>query len=90
MTAADIGTEFSLRHDNGILFLTLASGDRMNRLTRRKVIALQKEIEGLVAVDSPVPPLVISGTPIFSAGADLRGTAFRHEGRNLSTEGNCR
>ncbi|HET6177582.1 MAG TPA: enoyl-CoA hydratase/isomerase family protein [Candidatus Sulfotelmatobacter sp.] len=71
MTAADIGNEFTLRHEDGILFLTLASGDGMNRLTRRKVIALQKETEGHVALDSRVPPLIISGTPIFSAGADL-------------------
>jgi enoyl-CoA hydratase/carnithine racemase len=71
MTAADIGNEFTLRHEDGILFLTLASGDGMNRLTRRKVIALQKETEGHLALDSRVPPLIISGTPIFSAGADL-------------------
>ena len=63
--------EFTLAHDGGILLLTLVSGDGMNRLTRRKVIALREEIESFCSPGSPVPPLVISGDPIFSAGADL-------------------
>ena len=44
----------------------------MNRLTRRKVVALKEEIEGLCCLDAPILPLVISGDPIFSAGADLQ------------------
>ena len=62
---------FTLAHDGGILLLTLVSGDGMNRLTRRKVIALKEEIEGFCSPGLPVLPLVISGDPIFSAGADL-------------------
>jgi enoyl-CoA hydratase/carnithine racemase len=64
-------SEFTLGHDGGILFLTLVSDDGMNRLTRRKVTALRGEIESFVSADAPVRPLVISGDPIFSAGADL-------------------
>ena len=63
--------EFTLGHDGGVLFLTLVSCDGMNRLTRRKVIALTEEIEGFRCPGAPVLPLVISGDPIFSAGADL-------------------
>lgn len=65
------GIEFTLRQDAGIFFLTLVSHDGMNRLTRREVIALREEIENLVSSNAPVPPLIISGEPIFSAGADL-------------------
>jgi enoyl-CoA hydratase/carnithine racemase len=43
----------------------------MNRLTRRKVIALREEIKGFGGPNSPTPPLVITGDPVFSAGADL-------------------
>lgn len=71
MTGGSGELEFRLRRDASVLFLTLASDDGMNRLTRRKVIALQQEIEGLIGPDTPVLPLVISGDPIFSAGADL-------------------
>ena len=71
MTAGSGKLEFTLGHDGGILFLTLVSDDRMNRLTSRKVRALQQEIEGFASGDAPVLPLVISGDPIFSAGADL-------------------
>jgi|SRR5579859_899993 len=64
------GLEFTLGHDGGILFLTLVSDDGMNRLTQRKVTALHDEIEN-VSQAVPVLPLIISGDPIFSAGADL-------------------
>ena len=63
--------EFTLRHDGGILWLTLVSPDGMNRLTRRKISALGDAIERLLNSGSPVPPLIVSGQPIFSAGADL-------------------
>ena len=49
----------------GILFLTLVSKDKMNRLTRRKIIALKEEIEGFYSSSAPVLPLVISGDPTF-------------------------
>lgn len=71
MTASNDDLEFTLGHDGGILFLTLVSDDGMNRLTRRKVIALKEEIEGFCSPGAPVLPLVLSGDPIFSAGADL-------------------
>jgi len=64
--------EFTLRQDRGVLFLTLVSADGMNRLTRRRVAALTQEIEGIMASVDGVLPLVISGDPIFSAGADLQ------------------
>jgi len=71
MTPGNRGLEFTLGYDSGILFLTLVSDDGMNRLTHRKVISLRQEIEGFISRDSPVLPLIISGDPIFSAGADL-------------------
>ena len=71
MIAGNGGVEFTLRNDGGIVFLTLASGDGMNRLTRKKVITLRDEIENLVSSAAPTLPLVISGDPSFSAGADL-------------------
>ena len=46
MMAGTSELEFTLGHDGGVLFLTLVSGDGMNRLTRRKVTALKEEIEG--------------------------------------------
>jgi len=73
MTVRNGGIEFTLRQDGGIFFLTLVSHDGMNRLTRRKVIALREEIENLMSSKTPVPPLIISGDPNFSAGADLNG-----------------
>ena len=75
MTGGSGELEFTLRRGAGVLFLTLVSNDGMNRLTRRKVIALQQEIEGFIGPDAPVLPLVISGDPIFSAGADLNEIA---------------
>jgi enoyl-CoA hydratase/carnithine racemase len=71
MTLGNNELEFTLGHDGGVLFLTMVSGHGMNRLTRRKVIALKEEIEGFRSPGAPVLPLVISGDPIFSAGADL-------------------
>ncbi len=65
------GLEFTLGYDRGVLLLTLVSDDGMNRLTRKKVTALREEIQNFLSSDSPVLPLVISGNPIFSAGADL-------------------
>jgi enoyl-CoA hydratase/carnithine racemase len=71
MTQGGGELDFTLGHDGGILFLTLVSDDGVNRLTRRKVLALTKEIKSFATAGSPVLPLVISGDPIFSAGADL-------------------
>ena len=72
MTARNNGLEFTLEREGGALFLTLVSDDKMNRLTRRKVNALKDEIESFCSVGAAVLPLVISGDPIFSAGADLQ------------------
>jgi enoyl-CoA hydratase/carnithine racemase len=71
MTAGDSRREFRQADDRGVLVLTLVSADGMNRLTRRKVIALREEIEGFCGPKAPAPPLVITGDPVFSAGADL-------------------
>jgi enoyl-CoA hydratase/carnithine racemase len=71
MIAGNSELGFTLGHDGRVLLLTLVSGDGMNRLTRRKVTALKDEIEGFSSPGPPVLPLVISGDPIFSAGADL-------------------
>jgi enoyl-CoA hydratase len=69
MSKGELG--FTLRRDSGILFLTLVSDDGMNRLTSQKVVTLREEIESFTSSGPPVLPLVISGDPIFSAGADL-------------------
>ena len=58
-----------------VVFLTLVSADGMNRLTRRKVIALTEEIRKMASSQSPVSPLVISGEHNFSVGADLNEIA---------------
>lgn len=63
--------DFTLAHDDGIFFLTLVSPDGTNRLTRNKVKALTEEIRNLASGNDLVLPLVISGHPAFSAGADL-------------------
>lgn len=68
---SDGDSEFALGTVGGVHILTLVSADGMNRLTRRKVVALQRAIESLRSSDASVLPLVISGDPIFSAGADL-------------------
>jgi len=65
-------SEFTLRRDSGVFFLTLVSDDGMNRLTRRKLVALTQAIEELRSSGGATLPLVISGDPIFSAGADLQ------------------
>jgi enoyl-CoA hydratase/carnithine racemase len=67
--------EYTLRHEDGISFLRLASVDKMNRLTRRKVIALTESIRELESFPPCAPPLVISGETNFSAGADLNEIA---------------
>jgi len=55
----------------GYTVLRLLSEDETNKLTRRRVLALTKEVEGLAA-KKPVMPLVITGNKkFFSAGADL-------------------
>ncbi|MBZ5704939.1 MAG: enoyl-CoA hydratase/isomerase family protein [Acidobacteriia bacterium] len=63
--------DFTLGHDGGIFFLTLVSPDGTNRLTRKKINALTEEIRNLASGNDLVLPLVISGDPAFSAGADL-------------------
>jgi enoyl-CoA hydratase len=69
--SAQMDVEFKLSRSGGIVLLTLCSEDRVNRLTREKVEGLTQEITLLAASESPVSPLIISGEPIFSAGADL-------------------
>ncbi len=66
--------EFALAMRDEILILTLASTDGLNRLSRQKVIALAEQID-LRANSRPVSPLIITGMPIFSAGADLNEIA---------------
>jgi enoyl-CoA hydratase/carnithine racemase len=63
--------EFTLKQDGGVFFLTLVSPDGTNRLTRKKVKALTEEIRNLASGNGRALPLVISGDPAFSAGADL-------------------
>jgi enoyl-CoA hydratase/carnithine racemase len=53
---------------DGFRLLSLVSSDGMNRLTRARVLALTDLIRRL-SLD--VQPLIISGGPIFSVGADL-------------------
>jgi enoyl-CoA hydratase len=62
------GCEFKLTRHTGIVVLTLASSDGMNRLTRGKVAALCVVIQNLVAESAP---LIITGEHNFSVGADL-------------------
>ena len=64
---ADSG--FTLTRSGDALLLTLASRDRMNRLTRGKVAGLLTELQNLAS--GKCPPLIISGEYNFSAGADL-------------------
>ena len=63
--------DFTLGRDGRVFFLTLASQDGMNRLTRHRVIALDEEIRNMACGDAPVLPLIIAGDRNFSAGADL-------------------
>ena len=63
--------EFALKQDRTVFFLTLVSPDGTNRLTRKKVKALTEEIQNLASGNGRALPLVISGDPAFSAGADL-------------------
>jgi enoyl-CoA hydratase len=64
--------EFTLKQDRGVFFLTLVSPDGTNRLTRKKVKTLTEEIRNLASGNGRALPLVISGDPAFSAGADLK------------------
>jgi enoyl-CoA hydratase/carnithine racemase len=67
----NIEAGFTLREDSGVLFLTLVSTDGMNRLTHRKITAITDQLEQWINPKRPALPLLISGDPIFSAGADL-------------------
>jgi enoyl-CoA hydratase len=67
-------TEFTITRGNNVFLLNLVSEDGMNRLTRRKIIALTEEIRKLSS-SAPDLPLVISGEQNFSAGADLNEIA---------------
>jgi enoyl-CoA hydratase len=71
MAGQSQSSDFTLGHEGGVFFLTLVSEDGMNRLTRRRVIALDEEIRTMASGDAPVLPLIISGKRNFSAGADL-------------------
>jgi enoyl-CoA hydratase len=68
---ATTNDEFRVVVRDGISLLTLASEDGTNRLTAQKVLALTQTIQTLAA-KPPVRPLVITGVPAFSAGADLK------------------
>lgn len=78
MAGQSQSSDFTWTHDGGVFFLTLVSEDGMNRLTRRRVIALDEKIRHMASGDAPILPLIISGERNFSAGADL------HEIRHLS------
>ena len=71
MAGQSQSSDFTLGHDGGVFFLTLVSEDGMNRLTRRRVVALDEEIRNIASGDAPILPLIISGKRNFSAGADL-------------------
>jgi enoyl-CoA hydratase/carnithine racemase len=62
--------ENSFRLEQGDRFrvLTLVSSDGMNRLTRARVLALT---DAICQLSHDARPLLISGGPIFSVGADL-------------------
>ncbi|MGA7969352.1 MAG: enoyl-CoA hydratase/isomerase family protein [Terriglobales bacterium] len=62
----------SVSRTSDTYILTIASQDGMNRLTRNTVTELTKQIIDLSA--SP-RPLIITGEPSFSAGADLNEIA---------------
>ncbi len=64
---------FEIRLESGITHVTLTSADGLNRLTCRKVVALYREITRLTSATAS--PLIVSGDPIFSAGADLNEIA---------------
>lgn len=92
MAAGTNEPEFTTARDGNVRLLTLVSSDGMHRLTRRNVNALREEIESFCGPSTPAFPLVITGDPIFSAGADLnevsrlRGTdalAFARMGQDL-------
>ncbi|MGA9355713.1 MAG: enoyl-CoA hydratase/isomerase family protein [Terriglobales bacterium] len=55
-----------------IYILTITSSDGMNRLTRETVTTLTKTVLDLSALPKP---LIITGKPNFSAGADLNEIA---------------
>jgi len=63
---------FTISRGEGVSVITLTSQDGMNRLTRETVTNLTEEITHLSA--SP-GPLIITGNPNFSAGADLNEIA---------------
>lgn len=73
------------------MLLTLVSPDGLNRLTRRNVRTLTQTIAGCVERNNPVP-LIITGEPASSSGADLneiaelsaiKGSAFAKMGQSL-------
>lgn len=67
--------EFTLAHEDEVLLLNLVSKDGMNRLSRRKIIAMTEEIWNLPSGEEPILPLLISGECNFSVGADLNEIA---------------
>ena len=68
---APTNAEFCVAVRDGISLLTMASQDGTNRLTAQKVLALTQTLRTMAA-QLPVRPLVITGVPAFSAGADLQ------------------
>jgi enoyl-CoA hydratase/carnithine racemase len=63
---------YRLEHRGNFRLLSLVSADGMNRLTRARAMALTDAIRRLSLEPRP---LVISGGPIFSVGADLNEIA---------------
>lgn len=62
---------FTLACNAGIYVLALTSKDKVNRLTCDTVGHLLHAIQSLRTGKAPLPPVVLTGDPIFSVGADL-------------------
>ena len=65
------GTYFTHERERYANVLRLSSSDDTNRLTKKRILALTREIESLAQEQNPTPLIITGNSRFFSVGADL-------------------
>lgn len=71
-----IGDGITLTRAEGVAVVTLDRGDRLNPLSRAVLTGL-RDVAVKLRADTSVHAIVLTGAPIFTAGADLKDPAMK-------------
>ncbi|BCW87237.1 Short-chain-enoyl-CoA hydratase [Alphaproteobacteria bacterium SO-S41] len=71
-----IGDFVTIARDAGVATVTLKRGHRLNPLSRQALDELRRAAQALRS-DTSVHAIILTGDPVFSAGADLKDAATR-------------